>query len=483
MGTKLDPGKFNCYANALLDEPMITFLARDPDMPETIRFWKTLREARIGRGEKPASDHAMLTEASSCAIAAAIWREENKFVTIPQELFGKPIDPFVGARWHYESPPVADDMHRALEEEVVRLRNALALRSAEALGARAQIAETDGNDALVSRLTEHNRVLRQTALDLNESLDLHKHEYDKIALRVGALEEENENHSTESVTMGRMIEKLEGELEAARAEIAAWQTEAADRTIEGVSGNNFRLDFDRLNVLITILGPQGKGKSRLAEVIQDYVQNDERVEQFSATFVCNSRQTSVDKDLHLQFRFGPIRYLWDHETRPPLTSLAAADMPTIKRVTLAGEDVTDRVRFDVVSDPYAEMASYMRSTLDHESAGIRRIRKVRELGMGYGGDAAGPVMSDEHLAPYRSHDAWIKDLLWPTAEQMIADCQRVASISNASKNAVKSAILATGCAGLHELAGNVELWEPFRKAVVQIEIDHSCGGGARGLQP
>lgn len=47
MGTKLNPGKFDCHAKALPDEPIFTLLARDRSAPFIIRNWAVLRHAEI----------------------------------------------------------------------------------------------------------------------------------------------------------------------------------------------------------------------------------------------------------------------------------------------------------------------------------------------------------------------------------------------------------------------------------------------------
>lgn len=43
MGTKNNPSEFDCYANALPDEPMFHLLARDPAAPELIRIWVAVK--------------------------------------------------------------------------------------------------------------------------------------------------------------------------------------------------------------------------------------------------------------------------------------------------------------------------------------------------------------------------------------------------------------------------------------------------------
>lgn len=39
MGTKNEPGKFDCYAKADPDEPMFTLLGRDADAAFIVRVW------------------------------------------------------------------------------------------------------------------------------------------------------------------------------------------------------------------------------------------------------------------------------------------------------------------------------------------------------------------------------------------------------------------------------------------------------------
>jgi hypothetical protein len=51
MGTKNDPGAFDCYANAKPDEPMFILLGRDCHAPTLVWLWASLRELH---GEEPA---------------------------------------------------------------------------------------------------------------------------------------------------------------------------------------------------------------------------------------------------------------------------------------------------------------------------------------------------------------------------------------------------------------------------------------------
>ena len=60
MGTKIDPGPYDCYHNAEPDEPMFILLARDPLAPILVEAWASLREHVAGNPSKVA-------EARACA--------------------------------------------------------------------------------------------------------------------------------------------------------------------------------------------------------------------------------------------------------------------------------------------------------------------------------------------------------------------------------------------------------------------------------
>lgn len=77
MGTKTNPGNFDCYDHALPDEPMFVLLARDPMFNELVKLWARRRGMAIDCGERPQSDSAMVNEAWRCANAGAIWRRDN----------------------------------------------------------------------------------------------------------------------------------------------------------------------------------------------------------------------------------------------------------------------------------------------------------------------------------------------------------------------------------------------------------------------
>lgn len=66
MGTKNNPGKFDCYENAALDEPMFILLARDKHAPTLIWLWASLREL-------DSEDPAKVKEARECAVKMSEW--------------------------------------------------------------------------------------------------------------------------------------------------------------------------------------------------------------------------------------------------------------------------------------------------------------------------------------------------------------------------------------------------------------------------
>lgn len=78
MGTKNDPGQFDCYANAEADEPMFVLLARDPAAPELVEAWANRRLVMIHDGLKPDSDRSMIQEARECADKMRAWRRANR---------------------------------------------------------------------------------------------------------------------------------------------------------------------------------------------------------------------------------------------------------------------------------------------------------------------------------------------------------------------------------------------------------------------
>lgn len=70
MGTKNNPGAFDCYANAEPDEPMFVLLGRDKHAPTLVWLWATMRELD---GEDPAK----VSEARECAFKMLEWAKAH----------------------------------------------------------------------------------------------------------------------------------------------------------------------------------------------------------------------------------------------------------------------------------------------------------------------------------------------------------------------------------------------------------------------
>jgi hypothetical protein len=71
MGTKLNPGRFDCYESAAPDEPMFVLLARDPMAPILVELWASLREHAAGNPSKVA-------EARECAQNMRAWLRSKR---------------------------------------------------------------------------------------------------------------------------------------------------------------------------------------------------------------------------------------------------------------------------------------------------------------------------------------------------------------------------------------------------------------------
>lgn len=69
MGTKNNPGEFDCYANAKPDEPMFILLGRDPSAGALVRLWALIRHGQIEQGLRPPKDAAKVAEALKSAEA------------------------------------------------------------------------------------------------------------------------------------------------------------------------------------------------------------------------------------------------------------------------------------------------------------------------------------------------------------------------------------------------------------------------------
>lgn len=70
MGTKNNPGMYDCYDKAEPDEPMFVLLGRDPLAPVLVNLWANLREMDKGYSDK-------IQEALDCALQMVTWRGER----------------------------------------------------------------------------------------------------------------------------------------------------------------------------------------------------------------------------------------------------------------------------------------------------------------------------------------------------------------------------------------------------------------------
>lgn len=92
MGTKNNPGAFDCYENAESDEPMFVLLGRDPLAPFLVSIWSKVRmgdlEAagvvftamahRVAPRYHNTPDVDKASEALDCSLAMFAWRKENR---------------------------------------------------------------------------------------------------------------------------------------------------------------------------------------------------------------------------------------------------------------------------------------------------------------------------------------------------------------------------------------------------------------------
>jgi len=84
MGTKRNPGKYDCYANAEPDEPMFVLLGRDPLAPTLLRLWALLRHRSVECADT--SEAEKVAEALQCADAMANYgKNRGKSLTTANE--------------------------------------------------------------------------------------------------------------------------------------------------------------------------------------------------------------------------------------------------------------------------------------------------------------------------------------------------------------------------------------------------------------
>lgn len=89
MGTKNNPGEYDCYAAAAPDEPLFILRANDPLAPHLVRLWAAARcaepyemrragvELTIVASRRREFEPSKIAEAEACANAMIVWRLEN----------------------------------------------------------------------------------------------------------------------------------------------------------------------------------------------------------------------------------------------------------------------------------------------------------------------------------------------------------------------------------------------------------------------
>lgn len=71
MGSKNNPGRFDCYDKAEPDEPMFVLLGRDDQAPDLVRRWAEIRSLAYGQ------DDPKVLEAFECAGEMEAWCRSN----------------------------------------------------------------------------------------------------------------------------------------------------------------------------------------------------------------------------------------------------------------------------------------------------------------------------------------------------------------------------------------------------------------------
>jgi hypothetical protein len=147
MGSKNNPGKFDCYEKAHPDEPMFVLLGRDPAGAAVVRFWMDLR-AEFSNRDK---DKAMLDEAAACAEAMDKWCGSigRKPLRYPRlEVFKHNARLTAELAETKRLCQFVDGNYSALKQDLGRCMEALATAQRELDEARALVREAlNGSDA------------------------------------------------------------------------------------------------------------------------------------------------------------------------------------------------------------------------------------------------------------------------------------------------------------------------------------------------
>ena len=77
MGTKNNPGKYDCYDNMDPDEPHFVLRAKDPYAPILVRMWHELRK-QTNPAEPGTDEYEKQEEALQCAKSMENWMKHKK---------------------------------------------------------------------------------------------------------------------------------------------------------------------------------------------------------------------------------------------------------------------------------------------------------------------------------------------------------------------------------------------------------------------
>ena len=80
MGSRNNPGSYDCYDAAEPNEPMFILLGRDRDAAIVVKLWGMLRLQQISLGLRPETDRTQVAEALRCATEMEIWHREKETV-------------------------------------------------------------------------------------------------------------------------------------------------------------------------------------------------------------------------------------------------------------------------------------------------------------------------------------------------------------------------------------------------------------------
>ncbi len=80
MGTKNNPGAYDCYAKIKPDEPYFVLRGCDPDAVAAVKEWIDSRHKAIADGRRPAEDFAKLDEAWQCMRSMVAYQADQNAV-------------------------------------------------------------------------------------------------------------------------------------------------------------------------------------------------------------------------------------------------------------------------------------------------------------------------------------------------------------------------------------------------------------------